>query len=306
MGQSNLIYLVFGIVLLAAVLLDLGLLSKKGHAVPVRSALWQTALWVGLALAFFAFLLVERGQVTAWEYLSAYLMEWSLSVDNIFVFILIFDSFRIKPIFYGRVLMVGILAAILLRVGFITVGVGLVARWHWVLYIFGVILIYTGVSMFRQKKGNEEDVHEGRPYKLLKRVLPLTDHDGGGKWRITEGGRKKYTTLFVVVLLLAMTDIVFALDSIPAVFGITQEKLVIYTSNIFAVLGLRSLFFLLQGAAARFSRLQQGIAVVLLFVGIKMLAEIWEIHLPAYISLLVILLCLGGAMLLSARRPPTA
>ncbi|MDP4245480.1 MAG: tellurium resistance protein TerC, partial [Bacteroidota bacterium] len=216
MGQSNLIYLVFGIVLLAAVLLDLGLLSKKGHAVPVRSALWQTALWVGLALAFFAFLLVERGQVTAWEYLSAYLMEWSLSVDNIFVFILIFDSFRIKPIFYGRVLMVGILAAILLRVGFITVGVGLVARWHWVLYIFGVILIYTGVSMFRQKKGNEEDVHEGRPYKLLKRVLPLTDHDGGGKWRITEGGRKKYTTLFVVVLLLAMTDIVFALDSIPA------------------------------------------------------------------------------------------
>jgi tellurite resistance protein TerC len=307
MGQSNLIYLVFGIVLLLAVIVDLGLLSRKGHAVPVRSALWQTALWVGLALAFFGFLLLERGQKTAWEYLSAYLMEWSLSVDNIFVFILIFDSFRVKPIFYGRVLLVGILVAILLRIGFITVGVGLVARWHWVLYIFGGILVYTGITMFRQKKsgGKEEDAHEGRSYKLLSRLLPLADHDGGGKWRITEGGRKKYTTLFVVVLLLAMTDIVFALDSIPAVFGITQEKLVIYTSNIFAVLGLRSLFFLLKGAAARFSRLQQGIAVVLLFVGIKMLAEIKDIHLPAYVSLLVILLCLGGAMLLSARRPPT-
>jgi tellurite resistance protein TerC len=303
MNHSQVAYLVFGIVLLLAVILDLGLLSRKGESMPIKKALYQTALWAGLAMAFFGFLWYENGQKIAVEYLSAYLMEWSLSIDNIFVFILIFGFFKVKSIYYARVLLVGILVAILLRIGFITVGIALVARFHWLLYVFGAILVYTGVTMWRAKDDGEPDMENNRVYKLLKRLLPLTSGDGGGKWRITEDGRKKYTTLFVVVLLLASTDIVFAVDSIPAVFGITQEKIVIYTSNIFAVLGLRSLFFLLKGAVSRFSHLQQGIAVVLVFVGLKMLAEIWGIVLPVYVSLLVILACIGAAMLFSQKKP---
>jgi tellurite resistance protein TerC len=304
MNHSQVAYLVFGIVLLLAVILDLGLLSKKGEAVPIKKALYQTALWVGLAMAFFGFLWYEEGHKMALEYLSAYLMEWSLSIDNIFVFILIFSFFQVKPIYYARVLLIGILVAILLRIGFITVGIALVARFHWLLYVFGAILVYTGVAMFRAKGGEHADMENNRVYKFLKRLLPLMAGDGGGKWRITEDGRKKYTTLFVVVVLLASTDIVFAVDSIPAVFGITQEKIVIYTSNIFAVLGLRSLFFLLKGAVSRFSHLQQGIAIVLVFVGGKMLAEIWGFTMPVWVSLLVIVVCIGAAMLYSQKSPP--
>jgi len=303
MSHSQVAYLVFGVVLLLAVILDLGLLSRKGEPIPIKKALYQTGLWIGLAMAFFGFLWVENGQKMALEYLSAYLMEWSLSIDNIFVFILIFGFFQVRPEYYGRVLLMGILAAILLRIGFITVGIALVAHFHWLLYVFGAILVYTGVAMFRAKDGEQVDMENNRVYKFLKRLLPLSAGDGGGKWRIIEDGRKKYTTLFVVVVLLASTDIVFAVDSIPAVFGITQEKIVIYTSNIFAVLGLRSLFFLLKGAASRFSHLQQGIAVVLVFVGAKMLAEIWGISLPVYVSLLVILACIVGAMLYSQKKP---
>src|SRR5258708_3782687 len=235
----------------------------------------------------------------ALEYLSAYLMEWSLSIDNIFVFILIFTFFGVKPTYYARVLLIGILTAIVLRIGFITVGIALVSRFHWLLYIFGGILMYTGITMFFTKHGEEMDVEDNRVYKFLKRLLPLTGNDGGGGMSVVTGGKKRFTTLFVVVVLLATTDIVFAVDSIPAVFGITREKIVIYTSNIFAVLGLRSLFFLLRGAVDRFGHLQQGIAVVLVFVGLKMLAEIIDIVLPVYVSLLVILVCITTAIFYS-------
>jgi tellurite resistance protein TerC len=299
MNPSQIVYLVFAFVLLLALFLDLGLLSKKGQSISSKTALIQTALWVGLAIAFLGFVWIERGQKPALEYLSAYLMEWSLSIDNVFVFILIFSFFQVKPIYYGRVLLIGILAAILLRIVFITVGIALVARFHWLLYLAGAILVYTGIMMFRAKDDGAKDMEKNRVYKLLRRLLPLTAGDGDGRWRITESGTKKYTTLFVVVVMLAATDIVFAVDSIPAVFGITQDKIVIYTSNIFAVLGLRSLFFLLKDAVTRFRYLPQGIAIVLVFVGLKMLAGIWGFSLPAYLSLLVILVCLGTAILFS-------
>ncbi|HWK04583.1 MAG TPA: TerC/Alx family metal homeostasis membrane protein [Puia sp.] len=300
MDSSEITYLTFGIVLLLAVVFDLGLLSRKGATVSIKRALLQTAFWVGLALAFFAFLWYENGHKMAVEYLSAYLMEWSLSVDNIFVFILIFSFFQVKPAYYGRVLLVGILLAIVLRIIFITVGIALVTQFHWLLYIFGGILIYTGISMFRAREEEEMDVEDNRVYKFLKRLLPLTGSDGEGRMTIrNKDGKKLFTTLFVVVVLLATTDILFAVDSIPAVFGITREKMVIYTSNIFAVLGLRSLFFLLRGAVARFGHLQQGIAVVLVFVGLKMLAEIIDIVLPVYVSLLVILTCITTAIFYS-------
>jgi tellurite resistance protein TerC len=296
MGPSQVTYLTFGIVLVLAIVFDLGLLSKKGAVISIRKALFQTAFWVGLAMAFFGFLWYENGHKMALEYFSAYLMEWSLSVDNIFVFILIFSFFGVKPAYYARVLLIGIMMAILLRIIFITVGIALVTRFHWLLYGFGGVLIYTGMTMFFTKHGEEMDVEENAVYKFLRRLLPLTGSDGGGRMSVVVDGRKRWTTLFVVVVLLATTDIVFAVDSIPAVFGITQERLVIYTSNIFAVLGLRSLFFLLRGAVDRFSHLQQGIAVVLVFVGLKMLAEFFDVYLPVWVSLLVILVCIAGSI----------
>src|SRR5579859_4831240 len=300
MSPLTITYLTFGIVLILAITFDLGLLSRREAAISIKKALFQTVFWVGLAMAFFAFLWYEDGHKTALEYLSAYLMEWSLSIDNIFVFILIFSFFRVKPMYYARALLIGILMAIFLRIAFITVGIALVSRFHWLLYIFGAILVYTGIRMFSVNSEDELHVEDNRVYKAIKRLLPLTPDDGDGHYIVRRDGKKMYTTLFVVVVLLATTDIVFAVDSIPAVFGISRERIVIYTSNIFAVLGLRSLFFLLRGAVDRFSYLQHGIAIVLVFVGLKMLAEIIDIHVPVYVSLLVILVCITGAMGYSA------
>lgn len=304
MDKTQLIYIVFGAVIFLALVFDLGLLSKKNTVVSMKSALMQTIFWVLLALAFFAFVWFERDQKVALEYLSAYLMEWSLSIDNIFVFILIFSSFNVKEKFYGRVLLIGIMMAILFRIIFITVGVALVDRFHWILYVFGVFLLYTGYKMFTSTEDEEFDPHDTKVYRFLKKFLPLAPHDGNGRYVIRENGRPMYTTLFVVVVLLAAIDLVFALDSIPAVMGITRDKMVIYTSNIFAVLGLRSLFFLLRGAVSKFDYLQQGIAIVLVFIGVKMLAEHWinqlvDKNVQVLISLVLIILCITGSIVYS-------
>lgn len=299
MTTEQITFLTFGILLVLALAFDLGLLSKKTSHVTIKKALWQTAFWVSLAMIFFGFLWFQNGHEIALKYVSAYLMEWSLSIDNIFVFILIFGFFKVKEKFYARVLLIGILLAIFFRMIFISIGIGLVAQFHWILYIFGAILIYTGISMFRAKHDEEADLENNRVYKMLKRVLPLTTDDGDGKWKIMVNGKKFYTSLFVVVVMLATTDIVFALDSIPAVFAISPEPLVVYTSNIFAVLGLRSLFFLLKGASNKFAHLQQGIAIVLIFIGAKMLAEYFDIEIPVYISLLVIVTCIVASIIYS-------
>lgn len=314
MNKTQLIYIVFSLVIVISLIFDLGLISKKDQKVTIKQALYQTFFWVGLALAFCIFLWIEQGQKPALEYLSAYLMEWSLSIDNIFVFILIFSAFNVKEKNYGRVLLIGILMAIVFRIAFITVGVALVEKFHWLLYIFGVFLIYTGYKMFIAGEDDEQfDPQHSKVYLFLKKILPLTPHDGDGKFSVKENGKKKYTTLFVVVIMLAFIDIVFALDSIPAVMGIVDTKtpgyedtarLVIYTSNIFAVLGLRSLFFLLRGAVSKFEYLPQGIAVVLVFIGIKMLGEHWinqwiDKTTQVFISLGFILVCLTASVMYS-------
>jgi tellurite resistance protein TerC len=262
----------------------------------------QTCLWVALALGFCVFLWVENGQVMAVEYLSAYLMEWSLSIDNIFVFILIFTFLGVSEANYARALLIGIILAIILRIIFITIGMELIKRFDWLLYVFGAILLYTGVKMFTAKAGEQEDLAKNKVYKILLRFLPLTSVEAGGKFTIRIDGKRHFTNMFVVIIMLASTDIVFALDSIPAVFAISEEKVVIYTSNIFAVLGLRSLFFLLKGAVNKFGYLQQGIAIVLIFIGLKMLAEIFHITVPVYISLLVILVCIISSILYSLSK----
>lgn len=319
MSAHQIVYLVFGIVLTIALAFDLGLLSKKNKSISIRQALNQTMFWVGLAVAFFIFLWIEgpalalessdaTGEISRhqlpFEFLSAYLMEWSLSIDNIFVFILIFNSFNVKEAYYSRVLLLGILMAIIFRVLFITLGVALVAKFSWVLYIFGGFLIYTGYHMFKANDDEQFDPQTSKIYKFLKSFLPLVNHDGGGKYMIRENGKPAYTTLFVVVVLLAAIDLVFALDSIPAVMGISKDPLIIYTSNIFAVLGLRSLFFLLRGAVTKFDYLQQGIAIVLVFIGVKMLGEhylsMWMSKTSQVaLSLGVIVLCISGSILYS-------
>jgi tellurite resistance protein TerC len=304
MTHTQITYLVFGIVLLLAVIVDLGLLSKKSKTLTIRQALYQTLFWVALGLGFGIFVWYEEGRSTAIEYISAYLMEWSLSIDNIFVFVLIFSFFKVKEAYIPRALLIGILLAILFRVVFITLGVELVNRFHWMLYIFGGFLIYTGFKMFYANQEEEFNPEESKVYVFLKKYLPITMNDGDGRYVYRQHGKPVYTSLFVVVVMLATTDIVFALDSIPAVMGISRNVLVIYTSNIFAVLGLRSLFFLLRGAASKFDYLQQGISIVLVFIGLKMLGEslistVFDKSSQVIVSLAVIVGCIAGSILFS-------
>ena len=323
MTKELVTYLVFGGVLILALVFDLGLLSKKNKTVTIKQAIWQTLFWVSLAFAFFVFVWIERGQQTALEYISGYLMEWSLSIDNIFVFILVFSSFKVQEKYYGRVLLIGILMAIIMRVIFITAGVALVNKFHWILYIFGAFLIYTGYKMFTASDDHEFDPHDTKAYKFIKRFLPMIPGDHGGKfWVKDEKGKRRYTILFVVILMLAFIDLLFALDSIPAIMGLVDNspahradaQLVIYTSNVFAVLGLRSLFFLLRGAVDKFDYLPQGIAIVLIIIGLKMLGAHWldgwiDKTTQVFISLGIIVICLSGSIFYSIthqkkKKPP--
>ncbi|TAN15759.1 MAG: TerC/Alx family metal homeostasis membrane protein [Chitinophagaceae bacterium] len=298
-------YLIFGIVLLLGLIFDLGLFSKKSSVVSIKKALVQTLFWIGLSVVFFVFVWFEDGHNDAINYMSAYLMEWSLSMDNVFVFILIFNFFKIQEDHLGRTLLIGILAAIILRIIFITIGVALVQQFHWILYIFGVLLVYTGIKLFITKEEHSFNPENNFAYKFMNKYLRLTTKEHGGKFIIRRKGKVYFTILSVVVAILALTDIIFALDSIPAVFAITQSPLLIYTSNILAVLGLRSLFFLLRGAAEKFEYLQHGIAIVLIFIGLKMLIEIFKIEMPVYVSLIVIVLCLAGSIFISLYKNKT-
>lgn len=245
----------------------------------LRRALVQTLLWVLLAIAFGVFLWFRLGNGPALQYATAYLTEWSLSVDNIFVFVLLFRFFQVSERDAPRVLTMGIILAIVFRILFIAGGLALISRAHWLLYLFGAFLIYTGIKMFVAKEAKGFDAENNKIYRILNRYIK--------------------SPLVVIVVLLATTDVIFALDSIPAVLAISTIPLVVYSSNIFAVLGLRSLFFLLKGAVDRFRYLQQGVAVVLVFIGAKMLADMIPIRLPEWVSLSVIALCLGGSIILS-------
>lgn len=309
MTPDQITYLTFGIVLVLALVLDLGLLSKKNQTISIKKALVQTLFWVGLSIAFCAFLWFEKTPLVATKYFTAYLMEWSLSVDNIFVFILIFTFFKVEETDAGRALLIGILLAIVFRIIFIAVGIELIERFHWILYLFGLFLVYTGIKLFAQKEEAEFDPAETGIYKFMKKFLRLSELPPHGRYFINLHGKIYFTTLAVVVIMLAGVDIAFALDSIPTVVSLvrdipnapfsTEDILVIYSSNIFAVLGLRSLFFLLRGAVDKFDFLQQGIAIVLVFIGVKMLLEILNVKIHITISLAVIVACILGSIFYS-------
>ena len=300
--NTTLIYIIFTLVIVIALLLDLGLLSKKNAIITTKAALRQTLFWVILSFLFCGFIWFVHGKEDSVKYISAYLLEWSLSIDNIFVFIIIFSFFKVSPSNYSRVLLLGILMAIVFRIVFIALGSELVARFDWIMYIFGAFLIFTGIKMFMSNEEEDFNPEDNWAYRLMHKYLRTTNAEPNGKFILKINHKTYLTKLSMVVIMLGLIDIVFAIDSIPAVFSIIpdpKDKLLIYSSNIFAVLGLRSLFFLLRGAAEKFSYLQQGIAIVLLFIGAKMIAEKWIPHIPVWASLLVIIFCIGGSILFS-------
>ena len=314
MEQQKLMYLIFGLIIVVALIFDLGLLSRKNQKISLKTALIQTFFWVALSFAFCAYIRWQNeggnGKADAISYISAYLLEWSLSIDNIFVFIIIFSFFGVKEKNYSRVLLLGILMAIVFRIIFIALGSELVTRFSWVMYVFGIFLVYTGIKMFSSNEDDEFNPEKNWAYKLLKKIMRTTDEEPDGNLIIKKNGKTYFTSLAMVVVMLGLIDIVFAVDSIPAVFSVIPDpskKMLIYSSNIFAVLGLRSLFFLLRGAASKFDYLQEGIAIVLLFIGVKMLlpalayAGVDEhyLHMPSWVSLAVIVFCITGSIIYS-------
>ncbi|HOZ51557.1 MAG TPA: TerC/Alx family metal homeostasis membrane protein [Chitinophagaceae bacterium] len=299
MNKETLSYLIFIIALVISFILDLFVFSKKDKEVSVKSATYQYAFWVFIALAYFVYLWLQYDHQMALNYLSAYFMEMSLSIDNIFVFVLIFTSLQIQKQNIGRALMIGVILAILFRIIFISIGIVLVNQFHWLLYVFGAILVFTGFKLFFGNQEEESDIREGTIYKVIRKYLRYTDAEPNGKYVIQKHGKAYFTKLFLVILMIGITDIIFALDSIPAVFAITTNNLIVFSSNIFAVLGLRALFFILQKMADKFDFLQQGIAIVLIYIGAKMFLEIIHIHIPVWVSLIAIILCIGGSILYS-------
>lgn len=267
-------WVIFIAFVLAMLALDLGVFHRKMHVIHPKEASTWVAVWVGLALLFAGGLFFFYGHHVALRFLTGYVIEESLSVDNIFVMVLIFEYFRVPAICQHRVLFYGILGALVMRGLFIGLGTVLLARFHWVIYVFGAMLIVTGIRMVL--KQDEEFEGERNPVvRVARRVLPLTDEFHGKHFFIVEQGRKLATPLFLVLVLVEVTDLVFAIDSIPAIFGVTRDPFIVFTSNIFAILGLRSMYFLLAAVVDRFYLLKYGIAIILAFVGVKMIGEPW-------------------------------
>ena len=259
----------------AMLALDLGVFQRETHAVTMREALAWCGVWGTLGVGFGGIVWWWRGAEIGQQYLAAYLVELCLSVDNVFVFILIFAYFKVEPRYQHRVLFWGILGAVLMRAVFILVGVGVIARFHWVLYIFGAFLVYTGIKLALPSKEAEVDPGKNIAVRFFRKHFPVSDRFYGEQFFVQENGRTVATLLFIVLIVVETTDLVFALDSLPAVLAISKDGFVALTSNIFAILGLRSLYFALSGIMQLFRFLKVGLAVILVFIGVKMLIEPW-------------------------------
>ena len=303
------LWVTFVAIVLFALFTDFVLLNRKGsHTVNFRQALNWSIVWVLLSLAFNGLFWwavrdstgsVAEANTRALEFLTGYLIEKSLAVDNIFVFLMVFTYFAVPPAFQKRVLMIGIVGAIVLRAMMILVGGWLLAEFHWLLYVFGAFLILTGVKMWIAA-GQEQTLDSNPALKLLRKLMPVSQHYDGEKFFTLENGRKIATPLFMVICLIALTDVIFAVDSIPAIFAITSDPFIVLSSNVFAILGLRAMYFLLAAVAARFHLLSYGLAVILLFIGSKMVL-IDVIKIPVLLSLGVVVSILALTMWLSVR-----
>ena len=297
----------FNVAVLAILALDLGVLHRRSEKVSLKEAAAWSAVWVALSLCFAFAIYRTMGHESGLEFLTGYLIEYALSVDNIFVFVLIFSYFEVPEKYQHRVLFWGIIGALLLRGIMIVAGSALVTRFAWTLYIFGAFLVVTGLRMALQKDAAAYNPERDPVLRITRRLLPVTDDYRGDKFFVNEPdatGRKRYmaTPLFIVLLIVDTTDVIFATDSIPAIFAVTRDPFIVYTSNICAVLGLRALYFLLAGIVDKFVYLKLGLSIVLMFIGAKMLLEHF-VHLPIVASLGVVGAVLGASILASLRWP---
>jgi TerC family integral membrane protein len=288
---TPLLWLEFNLFVLVAIALDLSVFHRQPHKIGLREALVWSLVWIGLSVLFGLGILKYSGRQAALEFFTGYVIEKALSVDNLFIFLIIFRTFAVNPRLQHRVLAWGILGALIMRGALIALGAELIEHYSWVLYVFGAFLVYAGVRMFFTKK---ENLHpeENFIFRFAQRRLRISREYHGDKFFVKQIGRRLATPLFLVLLIVEITDVTFALDSIPAVFGITHDPFIVYTSNVFAILGLRALYFLLAGVLDRLRYLDAGLGGVLAFVGAKMLAERW-MHIPVQISLAVV----GGILL---------
>lgn len=299
MEMQTILGIVFGVVVLGFLIADLGFFNKKSHKIGFKPALYQSIFWILVSLIFGGLIFFFIDKNTAIEFFSAYVTEKMLSVDNLFVIMLIFNYFKLEEKYHHRVLFWGILGAIIFRALFILTGSYIINQFHFVLYIFGAILLYTGIKLLWVKKEEHLDFKHSGVIKFLHKIFPFTDSHHGGKFFFRQNGKFYFTSLFMIVALVEITDIIFAVDSIPAVFSISQNLFVVFTSNIFAILGLRALFFLLEHVLHRFHHLQKGLAVILIFIGVKMLIGILGLHISSLISFGVIMFALLFSIMLS-------
>lgn len=295
-----LFWILFNLFVLVVLAVDLGLLNRSGHRIGFREALAWSGFWIALALSFAVVVLFWQGRTPALQFVTGYVVELSLSVDNLFVFLMIFRYFKVPEDQHHRVLLFGILGALIMRALFIFAGVSLIRRFDWIIYVFGAFLVYTGIRLMRQGKA-QIDPEKNPVLRLFRSAFPVTDDYEGGKFFVRRAGLYA-TPLVIVLLVIETTDVLFAVDSIPAVLAITLNAFIVYTSNVFAILGLRSMYFALAGMMEAFDYLHYGLSVVLIFIGAKMLAAHY-VDIPTIWALAFVLVVLSTSVVASLLRP---
>lgn len=305
MGSSAVLWIGFSVLILLVLSIDLGLFNRKAHTVKYREAVIWSIVWISLASVFAAVVFWFQGSQRGLEFVTGYLIELSLSVDNLFVFLLLFSYFKVPAKFQHRVLFWGVMGALLMRLTMIFIGAALINRFHWIIYIFGAFLVYTGIKMFSQEETDLQP--EDNPLvKIVTRFVPIVRYYDEQKFFTRVNGKLTGTLLLLVLVIVEFTDLVFAVDSIPAIFAITTNTFIVYTSNVFAILGLRSMYFLLAGVVEKFHYLKMGLAVVLTFIGTKMLIVAIGIHIPIWISLIFVATVLLSSVAASLLWPKEA
>jgi len=299
---STWLWVGFSVFIVTMLSLDLGLFNRKAHTITYREAWIWSGVWVTLAVIFAGIVFHYQGSQRGLEFLTGYLIELSLSVDNLFVFLLIFSYFKVPARFQHRVLFWGVMGALFMRLTMIFVGAALINRFHWIIYIFGAFLVYTGIKMFAHEDTDMQP-DQNPVVRAVTRFLPITRHYDEQKFFTTVNGKRTGTLLLLVLIVVEVTDLVFAVDSIPAIFAITTNTFIVYTSNVFAILGLRSMYFLLAGVVEKFRYLRIGLAIVLTFIGGKMLLGAVSIHIPIQFSLAFVAIVLVGSVVTSLVIP---
>ena len=304
-GNSAGLWIGFSLFILIMLSLDLGLFNRKAHAIKYREATIWSIVWITLAMIFAGIVFWNQGTDLGLKFLTGYVIELSLSVDNLFVFLLLFSFFKVPAKVQHRVLFWGVLGALVMRLTMIFIGAALINRFHWIIYVFGAFLVYTGIKMFRQEDTDIQP-EENPLVRAVTRHIPITRHYEDQKFFTRVDGKRTGTLLLLVLVIVEVTDLVFAVDSIPAIFAITTNTFIVYTSNVFAILGLRSMYFLLAGVVEKFQYLRMGLAIVLTFIGAKMLLEAFHIVISVRISLLAVATVLLASVIASILWPKQA